>query len=45
MCAAVIAGCGGCWSFSAAETMESAVAIATGKLMVFSEQVTATTTA
>jgi len=31
-------GCGGCWSFSAAETGESIVAIATGKLMVFSEQ-------
>jgi cathepsin L len=31
-------GCGGCWSFSAAETMESAVAIKTGKLFVFSEQ-------
>jgi len=31
-------GCGGCWSFSAAETTESAVAIASGKLLVFSEQ-------
>ena len=31
-------GCGGCWSFSAAETAESAVAIASGKLLVFSEQ-------
>jgi len=31
-------GCGGCWSFSAAETTESAVAIATGKLLIFSEQ-------
>jgi len=30
--------CGGCWSFSAAETTESAVAIATGKLLTFSEQ-------
>jgi cathepsin L len=30
--------CGGCWSFSSAETSESMVAIATGKLMVFSEQ-------
>lgn len=31
-------GCGGCWSFSAAETAESMVAIATGKLLTFSEQ-------
>ena len=31
-------GCGGCWSFSAAETAESNVAIATGKLLVLSEQ-------
>ena len=31
-------GCGGCWSFSAAETTESAVALASGKLLVFSEQ-------
>jgi len=31
-------GCGGCWSFSAAETMESHIAIKTGKLLVFSEQ-------
>ncbi len=31
-------GCGGCWSFSAAETAESNVAINTGKLFVFSEQ-------
>ena len=31
-------GCGGCWSFSAAETLESNVAINTGKLFVFSEQ-------
>lgn len=31
-------GCGGCWSFSAAETLESNVAINTGKLMIFSEQ-------
>ena len=30
--------CGGCWSFSAAETAESAVAIASGKLLIFSEQ-------
>jgi len=30
--------CGGCWSFSSAETSESFVAIATKKLMVFSEQ-------
>lgn len=30
--------CGSCWSFSAAETIESAVAIATGHLMVMSEQ-------
>ena len=30
--------CGGCWSFSAAETAESIVAIATGKLLVLSEQ-------
>lgn len=32
------ASCGGCWSFSAAETLESHIAIQTGKLMVFSEQ-------
>lgn len=31
-------GCGGCWSFSAAETLESHIAIKTGKLFVFSEQ-------
>lgn len=31
-------GCGGCWSFSTAETVESAVAIATGKLLVLSEE-------
>jgi cathepsin L len=31
-------GCGSCWAFSTAETMESAVAIASGKLMTFSEQ-------
>lgn len=30
--------CGGCWAFSAAETLESAVAIAAGKLLTFSEQ-------
>jgi len=30
--------CGGCWSFSAAETLESHIAIQTGKLFVFSEQ-------
>jgi len=30
--------CGGCWTFSAAETIESAVAIATRKLLVLSEQ-------
>lgn len=31
-------GCGSCWAFSTAETMESAVAIASGKLLTFSEQ-------
>jgi cathepsin L len=31
-------GCGGCWSFSAAETLESHIAIQTGKLFTFSEQ-------
>jgi cathepsin L len=31
-------GCGGCWSFSAAETLESHIAIKTGKLFTFSEQ-------
>lgn len=31
-------GCGGCWSFSAAETLESHIAIKTGKLFNFSEQ-------
>lgn len=31
-------GCGGCWSFSAAETLESHIAINTGKLFTFSEQ-------
>jgi cathepsin L len=30
--------CGGCWSFSAAETLESHIAINTGKLFVLSEQ-------
>ncbi len=31
-------GCGGCWAFSAAETAESAVFLAAGKLLTFSEQ-------
>jgi len=31
-------GCGSCWAFSAAETVESHLAIATGKLMTLSEQ-------
>jgi len=31
-------GCGGCWAFSATETIESFVAIASGKLMELSEQ-------
>ena len=31
-------GCGSCWAFSTAETMESAVAIASGQLLEFSEQ-------
>ena len=31
-------GCGSCWTFSTAETLESHIAIRTGKLMVFSEQ-------
>jgi len=31
-------GCGSCWTFSTAETLESHIAIKTGKLMVFSEQ-------
>jgi cathepsin L len=31
-------GCGSCWSFSAAEAIESAHAIATGELVVLSEQ-------
>ena len=30
--------CGGCWAFSTAETLESHIAINTGKLMTFSEQ-------
>lgn len=31
-------GCGSCWTFSTAETLESHIAIQTGKLMTFSEQ-------
>lgn len=31
-------GCGSCWTFSTAETLESHIAIKTGKLMTFSEQ-------
>lgn len=31
-------GCGSCWAFAATETMESCVAIATGKLLTLSEQ-------
>jgi len=31
-------GCGSCWAFSTAETVESHLAIKTGKLMEFSEQ-------
>lgn len=31
-------GCGSCWAFSTAETLESHIAIKTGKLMVFSPQ-------
>lgn len=31
-------GCGSCWTFSAAETLESHIAIKTGKLLTFSEQ-------
>jgi len=31
-------GCGSCWAFSSAETLESHLAIATGKLMTLSEQ-------
>lgn len=30
--------CGSCWTFSATEALESAVAIATGELYTFSEQ-------
>lgn len=37
-------GCGSCWAFATTETVESAVAIATGKLLVLSpQQVTACT--
>ena len=32
-------GCGSCWAFSTAETLESHIAIKTGKLMKFSPQV------
>jgi cathepsin L len=31
-------GCGSCWAFAATETIESAIAIKTGQLMVLSEQ-------
>merc|ERR1719281_1642143 len=31
-------GCGSCWAFSTAETLESHIAIKTGKLMKFSPQ-------
>jgi len=31
-------GCGSCWTFSTAETLESHIAIKTGQLLVFSEQ-------
>ena len=31
-------GCGSCWAFSTAETLESHIALATGKLMEFSPQ-------
>merc|ERR1719436_1385058 len=31
-------GCGSCWAFAATETIESGVAIATGKLLTLSEQ-------
>ena len=31
-------GCGSCWAFSTAETVESHVAIKTGTLLVLSEQ-------
>ncbi len=31
-------GCGSCWTFSTAETLEAHIAIRTGSLMVFSEQ-------
>jgi len=31
-------GCGSCWTFSTAETLESHIAVKTGKLLTFSEQ-------
>jgi C1A family cysteine protease len=31
-------GCGSCWAFSTAETLESHIALKTGKLLEFSEQ-------
>jgi len=31
-------GCGSCWAFAATETIESAIAVKTGKLLVLSEQ-------
>merc|ERR1712179_403920 len=31
-------GCGSCWAFSTAETLESHIALKTGKLMEFSPQ-------